>query len=86
MATLGYFAYASVVNMKVAGTWGNQQSIVVQPFPAVKKKNAVAGRHRVTAGLLSLDRFAHLIVLKFMEPSLEVKEGGVPVCRFRHFA
>jgi hypothetical protein len=50
---VGYLAYASVANMKVRGTLGNEGSIVVQPAPAVAKSASA-----VPVGLLALGRWA----------------------------
>jgi hypothetical protein len=74
----GFLGYASVVNMKVGGTLGNEGSIWVQSTPAVVKRAPAAGpdgRTRVPVGLLKLDRHLHLKVLKYLEPTWV--KGGV---------
>ena len=59
----GYLPYAITVNMKVVGTLGNEDSIVVEsPAPAVAKSAPAA----VPFGLLALDRHAHLNVLAYL--------------------
>jgi hypothetical protein len=69
----GFLGYASVVNMKVGGTLGNEGSIWVQSTPpAVVKSEPAAspdGRTRVPTGLLKLDGHAHRTVLKYLEPT-----------------
>jgi hypothetical protein len=58
----GYLPYAIAVNMKVGGTLGNEDSIVVEsPAPAVVKRAPA-----VPFGLLALDRRAHLVVLAYL--------------------
>jgi hypothetical protein len=67
----GYLSYAITVNMKVGGTLGNEDSIVVESSaPAVAKKEPA-----VPFGLLALDRDAHLNVLAYLQPSW-VEWGG----------
>jgi hypothetical protein len=60
----GFLSYASVVNMKVGGAWGNKRSIVVQASPAVAKNDPA-----IAVGLLMLDKSAHLKVLEYLEPN-----------------
>ena len=61
----GYLSYAIVVNMKVGGTLGNEDSIVVESSaPAVAKR-----ARAVPFGLLALDRCAHLNVLAYLQPN-----------------
>ena len=67
----GYLSYAIVVNMKVGGTLGNEDSIVVESSaPAVAKR-----ARAVPFGLLALDRCAHLNVLAYLQPNW-VQWGG----------
>jgi hypothetical protein len=67
----GYLSYAIVVNMKVGGTLGNDDSIVVESSaPAVAKR-----ARAVPFGLLALDRCAHLNVLAYLQPN-GVQWGG----------
>ena len=69
----GFLGYASVVNMKVGGTLGNEGSIWVRSTPPAVVKSAPAaspdGRTRVPVGLLKLDGHAHRTVLKYLEPT-----------------
>jgi hypothetical protein len=69
----GFLGYASVVNMKVGGTLGNEGSIWVRSTPpAVVKSEPAAspdGRTPVPVGLLQLDGHAHRTVLKYLEPT-----------------
>ena len=60
----GFLAYASVVNIKVGGVLGINDSIVVQHSPAVTKSAPA-----VPFGLLALDRHAHLNVLAYLHPN-----------------
>ena len=69
----GYLSYAIVVNMKVGGTLGNEDSIVVESSaPAVAKR-----ARAVPFGLLALDRCAHLNVLAYLQPNWVQWWGGV---------
>ena len=67
-----FLAYASVVNMKVEGTFGDARTIAVQISPAVAKRRAFTalplGRRMHGCGLLDLDRQGHLKVLEFLKP------------------
>jgi hypothetical protein len=69
----GFLGYASVVNMKVGGTLGNEGSIWVRSTPPAVVKSAPAagpdGRTPVPVGLLQLDGHAHRTVLKYLEPT-----------------
>ena len=67
----GYLSYAIVVNMKVGGTLGNEDSIVVESSAPAVAKRAPA----VPFGLLALDRRAHLNVLAYLQPNW-VQWGG----------
>jgi len=61
----GCLSYAITVNMKVRGTLGNEDSIVVESSaPAVAKR-----ARAVPFGLLALDRQAHLNVLAYLQPN-----------------
>jgi hypothetical protein len=70
-STHGFLAYASVVNMKVAGTLGDECSIAVQASPAMMKS-----KPKALVGLLALDRHAHLNVLAYLEPTWVHWGGG----------
>ena len=65
-------AYASVVNMKIEGTLGDERTIAVQFSPAVVKRRAPTvlplGRRTHGFGLLDLDRQGHLKVLEYLKP------------------
>ena len=61
----GYLSYAITVNMKVGGTLGNEDSIVVESSAPAVAKRAPA----VPSGLLALDRYAHLNVLAYLKPN-----------------
>jgi hypothetical protein len=65
-------AYASVVNMKIEGTLGDERTIAVQFSPAVVKRRASSvlplGRRTHGFGLLDLDRQGHLQVLEYLKP------------------
>jgi hypothetical protein len=73
------FAYASVVNMKMEGTLGDERAIAVQFSPAVVKRRASAtlplGRRTHGFGLLDLDRQGHLKVLEYLKPDWVREEG-----------
>jgi hypothetical protein len=70
----GYLSYAIAVNMKVGGTLGIEDSIVVESSaPAVTKRSPA-----VPFGLLALDRHAHLNVLAYLQPNwVQGGRGGV---------
>ena len=81
-----FLAYASVVNMKVEGTFGDERTIAVQISPAVAKRKASTalplGRRMHGCGLLDLDRQGHLKVLEYLKPDWvrggrEEKKGGL---------
>jgi hypothetical protein len=68
----GCLSYAITVNMKVRGTLGNEDSIVVESSaPAVAKR-----ARAVPFGLLALDRQAHLNVLAYLQPNWVQWGGG----------
>jgi hypothetical protein len=67
-----YSAYASVVNMKVGGTLGDERTITVHSSPAVAKKNVPA----VPVGLLKLDKHTHWKVLEYLKPNWVLGTGG----------
>ena len=69
---LSFLAYASVANMKVRGILGDERTITVHASPAVVKTTPVAVptvRTRISVGLLTLDRHAHLNVLTYLQPN-----------------
>jgi hypothetical protein len=68
----GYLSYAIAVNMKVGGTLGNEDSIVVESSAPAVSKRAPA----VPFGLLALDRHTHLNVLAYLQPNW-VRGGGL---------
>jgi hypothetical protein len=59
-------SYAITVNMKVVGTLGNEDSILVESSAPAVAKSAPAA---VPFGLLALDRHAHLNVLAYLQPN-----------------
>ena len=64
-----FLAYASVVNIKVVGTWGDERTIAIHSPAAVP-----AVRTRVPGGLLALAVDLHKTVLAYLEPNW-VQEG-----------
>jgi hypothetical protein len=68
----GYLSYAITVNMKVGGTLGNEDSIVVESSTLAVAKSAPA----FAFGLLALDRHAHLNVLAYLRPDWVHGGGG----------
>ena len=60
----GCLSYAIVVNMKVGGTLGEDDSIRVEYAPAVSKTAPA-----VYFGLLAMDRQTHLDVLAYLQPN-----------------
>jgi hypothetical protein len=65
-------AYASVVNMKVGGTLGDERTITVHSSPAVVKSAPAAApsaRTRVPVGLLALAGDLHQNVLAYLKPN-----------------
>jgi hypothetical protein len=75
---VSFLAYASVVNLKVVGTWGDERTITVHSFPAVVKSTppaAAAVRTHVPFGLLALADDLHKTVLACLKPNW-VREGG----------
>ena len=72
-----FLAYASVVNIKVVGTWGDERTIAIHHTPAVVKSTPAAVpavRTRVPGGLLALAVDLHKTVLAHLEPNW-VQEG-----------
>jgi len=75
---VSFLAYASVVNLKVVGTLGDERTITVHSFPAVVKSTPAAApavRTRVPFGLLALADDLHKTVLACLKPNW-VREGG----------
>jgi hypothetical protein len=73
---VSFLAYASVVNLKVVGTWGDERTITVHSFPAVVKSTPAAPAMRSAPfGLLALAGDLHKTVLACLKPNW-VREGG----------
>ena len=74
-----FLAYASVVNIKVVGTWGDERTIAIHSSPAVARRSSwplsLSRKTRVPGGLLTLTYALHKTVLAYLEPNW-VQEGG----------
>ena len=64
----GYLSYAIALNMKVGGTLGNEDSIVVGG-PIIIRSSCGEKSTAVRFGLLALDKHAHLNVLAYLQPN-----------------
>ena len=80
---VSFLAYASVVNMKVVGTLGDERTITVHPSPAVVKGTPAAVpavRTRVSVDLLALADDLHQNILAYLQPNWvqggEKRKGG----------
>ena len=64
----GYLSYAIALNMKVGGTLGNENSIVVGGR-IITRSSCGEKSTAVPFGLLALDKHAHLNVLAYLKPN-----------------
>jgi hypothetical protein len=73
----GYLSYAIALNMKVGGTLGNEDSIVVGGRIIIIIRSSCGEKSTaVPFGLLALDKHAHLNVLAYLQPNWVQWGGG----------